>query len=444
MKNKIVNHERKNRTAAAAWIVALAVFAAGLAGGLLTYVWDSGNKKAQLESMYESRVYELSDSLNNMEVGLSKLLISTCDKQNHMTVLDLYRQAEISVSALSALPGMPFTYESAYKFLNQTADWCVGFMNVLSRGGDCSDYKSSTESLYITARLLSNEVKDYAERISTGQLNLLKMNSEHPPVERGEHMSHHSVEYPELIYDGPFSDNITPRKYHGLGEQTYTAEQAADEVKKLLPELGIGDVTLCGTSGGDETAYELMAHGRHDAYLSVTKHGARVLNLEIMRETGKRMLGEQSAKDCAEAIARRFGFDVKPVWYSEFGDVAYVNLAPVADGAVLYTDLVKVKVALDNGDVLGLESSAYCMNHRSREIKTTISEQTAAASVSDKLKIESVRPAVIPMSGGSEALCYEVAGEYKGLGYFVYVDAHDGSQLRVLRVVDDGQGKLVV
>ena len=40
--------------------------------------------------------------------------------------------------------------------------------------------------------------------------------------------------------------------------------------------------------------------------------------------------------------------------------------------------------------------------------------------------------------------CYEVAGSYKGLDYFVYLSADDGREVNILRVVDDNQGRLTV
>ena len=57
--------------------------------------------------------------------------------------------------------------------------------------------------------------------------------------------------------------------------------------------------------------------------------------------------------------------------------------------------------------------------------------------------MEKVSLAVIP-DGETEKFCYEVYGSYKGLDYFVYVDAENGAQVDVLRVIDSGQGSMIM
>ena len=123
---------------------------------------------------------------------------------------------------------------------------------------------------------------------------------------------------------------------------------------------------------------------------------------------------------------------------------AYFNLAPVQNGIILYPDLVKVKIALDDGTLLGVEASGYCANNRERNLSALISKKTALSLVSKKLDIKSVRLAVIPDDAGREWLCYEVNGQYEDLDYFVYVDAINGCQRDILRVVNNDQGSLVM
>lgn len=63
--------------------------------------------------------------------------------------------------------------------------------------------------------------------------------------------------------------------------------------------------------------------------------------------------------------------------------------------------------------------------------------------MSDKIDISCVRLAVIPVDE-KQVFCYEVAGSYKGLDYFVYVDAVSGKEVNILRVVDNKQGSMTM
>ena len=44
----------------------------------------------------------------------------------------------------------------------------------------------------------------------------------------------------------------------------------------------------------------------------------------------------------------------------------------------------------------------------------------------------------------TERFCYEIYGSYKGLDYFVYIDAENGEQADVLRVIDSEQGSMIM
>ena len=57
--------------------------------------------------------------------------------------------------------------------------------------------------------------------------------------------------------------------------------------------------------------------------------------------------------------------------------------------------------------------------------------------------MEKVSLAVIPYKE-TERFCYEIYGSYKGLDYFVYIDAKSGEQADVLRVIDSEQGSMIM
>ena len=92
-----------------------------------------------------------------------------------------------------------------------------------------------------------------------------------------------------------------------------------------------------------------------------------------------------------------------------------VNLAYTQDNIIIYPDLIKVKVALDNGEVLGIEATNYYNSHKEkREIaKAKISKEDALKSVNPKLEISSVDMAIIPTEWSTENYCYEIKGRIK-------------------------------
>ena len=107
--------------------------------------------------------------------------------------------------------------------------------------------------------------------------------------------------------------------------------------------------------------------------------------------------------------------------------------------------MVKIKVAMDNGEILGMDASAYWMNHRTRSFEAvSISREEAAALVSPQLTVDQVQLAVIPTDGGGEKMCWEVDAHFGEARFFVYLDGQTGQEIRIFRVVRTDEGILTM
>ena len=101
-----------------------------------------------------------------------------------------------------------------------------------------------------------------------------------------------------------------------------------------------------------------------DASVSVTKRGGLIIAYDRTKAVEKVNLIREEASAKAADYAARLGYErLQPVWYNSENGVGFVNLAPVVHGVTYYTDLVKVKVALDDGEILGAEATGYCSGH---------------------------------------------------------------------------------
>lgn len=54
-------------------------------------------------------------------------------------------------------------------------------------------------------------------------------------------------------------------------------------------------------------------------------------------------------------------------YYLKSENIATINYAAQQDGVTLYPDLIKVKIALDTGEILSMEAQGYIFNHMQRE-----------------------------------------------------------------------------
>ena len=122
-----------------------------------------------------------------------------------------------------------------------------------------------------------------------------------------------------------------------------------------------------------------------------------------------------------------------------------LNFAPRQEGVILYSDLVKVYLDRETGEVMGLDARNYRLNHRTRDLpKPQITKQQAAEYVSDSLQVEHVDLALIPLTQQTEVLCYEFKATKDETFYIVYINALTGQEEQIFEVINSEEGDLVV
>ncbi|MBR2489742.1 MAG: germination protein YpeB, partial [Clostridia bacterium] len=112
---------------------------------------------------------------------------------------------------------------------------------------------------------------------------------------------------------------------------------------------------------------------------------------------------------------------------------------------VCYTDLLKVGVAMDDGQIVLYEASGYLTNHRNRTFKTPdYSEEDALKVLSEKLNVNSISMTLIPTDFATEVRCYEFACTSKdGQEILVFINAETLKEENVLILLKSDGGTLV-
>ncbi|MGN1093556.1 MAG: PepSY1/2 domain-containing protein [Candidatus Neoclostridium sp.] len=431
-------------------IVLCGIFAAET----VTVSMANDRNKRDLENVYKSEVLSLGDCLSNLEVNMSKITVGSGTKESRALLVDTYRQAETAAECVSVLPLSFENLTSTTKFFNQVGDWCLSYIRAIDDGADVEEYKNASDDIYAAARSLSLEFNKIEADIdkngvysSIGKDRVLPVDFENA---FSTHISN-SVDYPALIYDGPFSDGKT----YNFKAIDNLPKIDREEAKKIAKEkFGITALDVFLTENKTSVYYiDGMTEDGNCSLMLTEKGGVPVMMSKSAQATARSQGGDRAnegegreyyEQKAIEYMQKLGFFKLKAVWYNAVDGVAVVNLAPEADGVIYYTDLVKVKLLIPGGEIIGFESSGYCEKNTVRTLpENVLHESEAAMKVSPKIKVSNVRLCVIPL-GEKEKFCYEFAGEYNGLDYFVYIDAVTGDEANILRVVDNDQGSMTM
>ena len=135
--------------------------------------------------------------------------------------------------------------------------------------------------------------------------------------------------------------------------------------------------------------------------------------------------------------------NMKATYYLKEGGIVTINYAYQQDNVVIYPDLVKIKVALDNGEILGMETNGYLNSHTERIIETpTITEKQARENLNKNLEITSSGLAIIPTEWKTEVFCYEFKGKIEETDFLVYINAKTGKEENILVIINTPNGVL--
>ena len=95
---------------------------------------------------------------------------------------------------------------------------------------------------------------------------------------------------------------------------------------------------------------------------------------------------------------------------------------------------------MDQGDIVGFEAYDYWMNHELRSLMSpALAEADARALLSSQVTAESGRLCIIPQHTG-EQLCWEFPVRYGDAQYLIYLDADDGSEAEVKKLIPTETG----
>lgn len=417
---------------------AIAVFAAATTVAFIrsAQLDEAGNA---LSGIYRKALYETCEYTEGMAVDLSKL--SAAGGGVRATLLSsIVRQAQGAQSNLALLPLSGPDMAQAMKYVNQAGDFASVMLARIATGGDLTEEEyADITRLSEAAAKLSIELGSLLERHEAGEIELSSVFTG-----TGSDVTGPIVEYPTMLYDGPFSDGAKGNDFAALeGLREVSQEEAAAIIREFI---GAQEVIPDGESVPGTPCYEFTAvSGEHRLSAAVTKQGGKVLYVLSVSEVGEARLTDAECFRAAESflLSRGFG-DMEISYYSRYGGVMTINYAATQNGVILYPDLIKVQVAMDDGAIIGIEAGNYLRNHRVRAIEEAqMSEDDIRARIQPGLDIESIRLCIIPYGAG-ERYCYEASASSADGSYLIYLDAMTGAEINIMQVVGDKDSTLVM
>lgn len=428
--------------------------------GVFTYKREQDIKQLS-ENSYNMAFFELVDYVQNVEAYLAKSLISTTPEHGAQTLTHLWREAGLAQSYLSSLPIESVELENTSKFLNQVSDYSytLSRKNIYNEGLTEEDLNNLANLHELSVELkntlvqLSNDMNDgritWGELTKKGSLAFAQQVS-NISKDSFSNLEENFHEYSGLIYDGAFSEHMTNPERLGLTGEDIDEEKAKQIAKEYFGEDRIEEITSNGFSeNGNIPSYDLyvkLKNEENNASISIAKKGGHIVFANYNRDVGAENLSIEQANEIGKNFLSQKGFpNMKETYYLKQQGIVTINYAYNQDEVTMYPDLIKLKIALDNGEVLGIETTGYLNSHKERNLPNVkITKGEAKKTLNKNLEIKSESLAVIPTEFKTELLCWEFKGTVDGSDFLVYINAENGREEDILLIQNTPDGTLTM
>lgn len=413
---------------------------------------QAGEYKDQLEYVYERSFYDLVDNVNNIEINLSKLGSSKSDIARKELIAKIISQTNMAQNNLSTLPIDSNEIGNTVSFINYVNGYLTSLNQKLGKNKSLtSDDLDNLENLYACSQKIKSEVNRYALLLESDYKIIDNAKDSTYELSRFSQtfstLKEPSVDYPELIYDGPFSDSVINKEVKGLKENIISQAQAEEIVKNLKEKIGFENFEYIGEGKGKIPTfdYSLNFQNNSHGYLQITKNGGKVLTYSHTTEENYGVIDTEKCTLNAIEFAKNMGYqDMMGVWCEKAKNTAYVNLVYNHNGVAVYPDMIKVKLDT-RAQVCGFEASTYFYNHIDRvAITPKLSLAQAKENLPNDLLITQNRLVIIPGEYVGELYAYEFECEKNQNKFFIYINADTGEQENILRVIETENGELLM
>ena len=429
--------------------------------GIYTYKKQMEYRQAS-ENDYNMAFYELVDYVDDVETYLAKSLISGTPAYEAETLTYVWREANLAQSYLARLPIESNELANTAKFLNQVSDYSftLSRKNIYNESlteeelANLKELHSYSVELKNTLNQLSTDINE--GKISWGELtkkgsNVFAQQVSNISKDSFSNLEENFHEYAGLIYDGAFSEHMTNPERKGLTGDDIDEEKAKQIAKAFIGEDRIEEITSNGlTENANIDSYDFVVKVKNgkDArlWISISKKGGHVVFMNYNRQIEVENISQEKANEIGKNFLDSKGFkNMKATYFTRQSGIVTINYAYEQENVTVYSDLIKVKIALDNGEILGIETTGYLNSHYERKFnEVKVTKEKAKEFLNKNLEIISEGLAMIPTEYQTEILCWEFKGKVEDREFLVYINVDTGKEEDVLIILDTPNGTLTV
>lgn len=403
----------------------------------------------QAENNYQRAFHELTYELDLLQDKIGTTLAMNSRSQLSPALADVWRITSEAHSNVGQLPLSLMPFNKTEEFLSKIGDFTyqTAIRDLEKEPLTDSEYET-LKQLYSHASEIQQELRKVQHQVIENNLRWmdveLALASEEKKMDNTiidgfKTVEKNVEEYSEANF-GPEFTQMNAKKDEGfkyLQGKEITPQQAKAVAKKFLAieeEVNI-NVEENG-DGSDYGFYSLVIDTPKQSshiYMDITKKGGFPIWVINDRAIKEQKLSLNEATEKAKNYLKQHNFkDLELFESAQYDSIGVFTFVSKVNDVRVYPDSIRIKVSLDEGDVIGFSAQDYLMAHHKREIpKPAIGQEEASKKINPKVMIMEKRLAIINSETGDEVLCFEFLGTINNDTYRIYINSKDGTEEKV-------------
>ncbi|SFF04291.1 spore germination protein [Paenibacillus catalpae] len=395
------------------------------------------------ENQYQRAFHDLTYHVEQLHQQLGNTLAvnSTSQSYHRKGLVNVWRLTSEAQNEINQLPLTMLPFNEAEDFLSRIANFAYKTsVRDLSKQPLSEDEFKTLKTLYAKSEDISKDLTTMQEKVLSDRLRwmdvevaLAKQNSpnDNTIIDGFKTVDKKVSEYPEINWGPSVASMYQKRSVSMLSGKMVTA----DDVKKHVTEfLGAQPSQIRVVENGKGTEYSSYSATVTDPksgrklQMDYSQRGGKLIWFMDSRDIGEKQIDQNQAQASAEKFLNEHGFKgMRAVSYNMFDNTGAFTFVSTQNGVLIYPEKLTVKVALDNGEAVGLQANDYVYEHHARSLpKAKLTKAEARKALNPEFKVANEQMAMILNELGEETLCYEFTGRVNGSDYRIYINSETG------------------
>ncbi len=404
------------------------------------------------ENNYQRAFHDLSYHMDLLHEKLGGTIAMNSSSSLSPALADVWRITSDARSQVGQLPLTLLPFNKTEEFLSNIGmfSYRTAVRN-LDNEPLSTDEQKTLKNLYKQSEEIRNELRKVQHLALKNNLRWMdvelalasgKETADNTIIDGFKTVEKHATGYDEKNLQNPSIVSFQKRdeNYKNLKGEKISKKEAVALAQKYSGINQPKKVEVTESRKGSSYGFYnvVLANNRgHEATMDVTKKGGYPIWFIDSREVNKQQVSLNEAMNKANDFLKRHDYnDLEMSESAQYDSVGLFTYVTNQDGVRIYPESIKVKVALDNGQIIGFAADDYLKSGQKRKWpKPSLTLEEARSKLNPNLKVLEDRQAVIVNDLGKEVLCYEFLGTMDHNDtYRMYINAESGMEEKVERL----------